>query len=131
MTVENRPSNEELQKVIAATGSIRKAARQFGVHHKTVQRWLAEKGNGHPAIDDQVHDPRVLLAEVVELRKRAQTIETAAVSIALALVGGNVRQAADLLDMSHRTLDSMLRNRLAHLRSKTLRRPGRPPANAA
>lgn len=61
-----------------------------------------------------------------KLRLQADTVEASAIVRALAFVGGNVRQAADLLQIPAGTLTTMLRTRLAHLKPKTTRRLGRP-----
>lgn len=74
-------------------------------------------------------DPRVQLAEAHRLRGLALKMETAAVERALRLVGGNVRQAADILGLPHRTLDRLTREgRLKGLKKVTRRRLGRPKA---
>lgn len=123
------PSREELDFLIASEGSARAAARKLGVHHKTVARWL--KGDAGTAKVEAPADasPLLMFTQAQALHERADALMTSAVKAALECVDGNVRRAADILQMPHRTLDSMLRTgRMSHLKSLTRSTPGRPKA---
>lgn len=119
-------SKEECEIMVATEGSVRAAAKKIGVHHKTLGRYLTSKsnGNGHAIMEE---NPLLALERSRALEAQAQALLLSAVKSALACVDGNVRRAADLLEMPHRTLDSMIRSgRLSSLKSLIRHKPGRP-----
>lgn len=79
-------------------------------------------------VTPQQMNPRELIEEASRLRSLALSYETQGVRAALSAVGGNVRQAADVLSMPHTTLARLLSSggRLHALYKETQRKAGRP-----